>query len=74
MQCQSLSKSGLGFRDGQSNECHMESAVDALNGKDEDLIKAEANGHPAKDIKLKDALFELEDCGQATIDELVEIT
>ena len=51
----------------------MVSAVDAFDGKVEDPIENAANDHPTKDVKLKDVPFELEDGGQATIDELMEI-
>ena len=49
------------------------STINASNRREEDLIEDAANGHPTKDVKLKDAPSELEDGGQATIDELVEI-
>ena len=37
--------------------------ADASDGKDEDSVEDAADGHPAKDIKLKDASPELENKG-----------
>ena len=51
----------------------MMSTINASNRTEEHLIVDAANDHPTKDVKLKDAPSELEDGGQATIDELVEI-
>ena len=68
-----LSKKGLGFQDRQVYECYMMSAIDASDKGGEDLNEDAASDHPTIDVKLKDAPFELEDEGQATIDELVEI-
>ena len=49
------------------------SAIDVSDRGEEDPSKDVANDHPTKDVKLKDAPSELEDGGQATIDELEEI-
>ena len=49
------------------------SVVNESHGKEKDLIEDVANDHPIKYVKLKDAPPELEDGGQATIDELEEI-
>ena len=51
----------------------MVSVVDASDRRDEDSVKHIIDGHPAKDIKLKDGPLKLEDGWQAAIDELVEI-
>ena len=73
MQGQSLSKRGLGFQDRQVYECCMMAAINVSDRGEEDPSEDVANDHPTKDVKLKDAPSELEDGGQATIDELVEI-
>ena len=73
VQSQGLNKRGLGFQNRQVCECHMVSVVNASDGKKEYLIKDAANDHLTKDVKLKDTPLELEDGGQAIIDELVEI-
>ena len=51
----------LGFQDRQLVECHMVLAVNASDGKEEDLIKDTTNDYPTKDTKLKGAPPELED-------------
>ena len=51
----------------------MMSVIDVSDRGDEDPSEHVANGHPTKDVKLKDVPSELEDGGQATIDVLVEI-
>ena len=73
MQGQGLSKKGLGFQAIEVYECRMMSAINASDRREEDLSDNAANDHPTKNVKLKDAPSELEDGGQATIDELMEI-